>query len=471
MSASTCTACRECAPPGAWFCPSCGAPLPEPDPALIDGRYRVGEELGRGAMGIVHRAVDVELYRAVAIKIINPALTRSSTIVAQLRAEARALASVRSDHVAQVYAFGTHGGRAFFAMELVEGRPLVEIIDEHQARGRFVPLSRALTFLEQLAGGLDAVHAAGVVHRDVKPGNVIIEHGSDRPVLVDFGLAHSACSASGEVLPAGSPSYMAPEQIAGERTGPACDVYAFACSAFELLTGTVPYPGETVNEVFRGHLLATPPAPSTWRAELAPVDTIFARALAKNPTQRPRTCAALVTELVHALGQPIRGSFGDAGDVPSARESPDVLIVEPDAAFGRVCARLTGLALFGAAPRVRAARTVAEAVAELGDRAPRVLMIGAGLGRGMEELVRRVRELPGGHASTLVSLAAAGDHPRQSGTRFALHATVIPRTDDLATLLRTIHDALQSAGLEVGAAPSRAQREGSPVSRRQRPTG
>jgi serine/threonine-protein kinase len=198
---------------------------------MFDGRYAIERELGRGAMGVVHLARDVELDRLVALKVTSAALD-DETAINRFRREAKALASLRHDHVVQVYAAGRNEGRVYFAMEFVDGETLDEILIEHQAHGARIPLFRTLTLLRRIAAGLDAVHAAGLVHRDVKPSNIVVEAGTGRPVLVDFGVV-LALRLDSDPDSGGTPLYMAPEQI--HRLEPVTartDQYALACTAF-----------------------------------------------------------------------------------------------------------------------------------------------------------------------------------------------------------------------------------------------
>ena len=142
--------------------------------ATVDGRYRVDSELGRGGMGVVYLARDTWLDRNVALKVIAPTWARDSEITARFLREAKALASIRSNYVVQVYAFGVHDGSYFFAMEYVRGRTVKQLVSEHRKHGATIQTHRALTILNRIARGLDAVHAAGILHRDVKPSNIVI---------------------------------------------------------------------------------------------------------------------------------------------------------------------------------------------------------------------------------------------------------------------------------------------------------
>ncbi|APR81130.1 protein kinase [Minicystis rosea] len=271
---------------------------------VVDGRYRVESELGRGAMGVVYLARDTWLGRPVALKMIEPSwAAQSRDAASSFQREARSLASIRNQYVVQVYAFGLHGGTYFFAMEYVRGRTVRQILAEHKQNGETIPVHRTLTILGRIAQGIDAVHATGVVHRDVKPSNIAIEEHTGRPVLLDFGLAvHSDDPEA--AMACGTPQYMAPEQVglgaAAASITVRTDVYALGITAFEMLTGQLPFPTTDRAQLMRQHARKKPPALSSVRRELAPFDKIVARALAKDPDERYPSCTAFAEVLAAA---------------------------------------------------------------------------------------------------------------------------------------------------------------------------
>ncbi|MBK8254149.1 MAG: protein kinase [Polyangiaceae bacterium] len=270
---------------------------------MVDGRYVVENELGRGGMGIVYLARDTFLDRRVALKVIAPTWLGDGEIAARFQREAKALASIRSQYVVQVYAFGVHASSYFFAMEYVQGRSLKQILAEHRAHGDTVPVLRSLTILSQIAQGIDAVHTAGIVHRDVKPSNIVIEEHTGRPVLVDFGLAIPG-EDSAAALAIGTPQYMAPEQggvgVPGALVSPRTDVYALGVTAFEILTGVLPFDSTDHARLMRQHGRKTPPALSSKNPDLGPFDKSIARALAKDPADRFPSCTAFAEVLAAA---------------------------------------------------------------------------------------------------------------------------------------------------------------------------
>ncbi|MEZ4298371.1 MAG: serine/threonine-protein kinase [Polyangiaceae bacterium] len=270
---------------------------------MVDGRYAVESELGRGGMGIVYLARDTFLDRPVALKVIAPGWLGDGEIAARFKREAKALASIRSQFVVQVYAFGAHAGSYFFAMEYVPGRALKQILSEHRKHGDTIPALRTLTILSQIAQGIDAVHAQGIVHRDVKPSNIVIEEHTGRPVLVDFGLAIPNEDPAA-ALAIGTPQYMAPEQggagVPGASVTVRTDVYALGVTAFEMLTGRLPFDSTDHARLMRWHGRKQPPALSSMAADLAPFDKAIARALAKDPADRFPSCTAFAEVLAAA---------------------------------------------------------------------------------------------------------------------------------------------------------------------------
>lgn len=379
---------------------------------MIDGRYMVEREIARGSMGVVYLAQDIGLGRKVALKLIAPELAQRPEVVDYFQHEAAALASVRHENVVQVYAFGTEvhpgetDGSMFFAMEYVRGRDLDEIIAEHAEHGVDIPTYRALTILRQIASGLAAVHATGIVHRDVKPGNVVIETDSGRPVLVDFGLAMPH-DPTGKLsfAAAGSPSYMAPEQARSEEgggVGPPADVYAFGVSAFELLTGRTPFLYETIEEQLRAHTEEVPPLLSKLRPNLRPFDRVMARMLAKDPRARYEGFTSLVGALDAAIAKWRSGSTDPApsypeGGGPGRGELLRILVVDDDDAFRKVAARAAQLAFYRRQVSVSVARSGVEALSKAERAVPDLILLDLSLpGLDGVETISRLRAMPRG---------------------------------------------------------------------------
>ncbi len=277
--------------------------------ALLGDRYRLGERLAGGGMGSVYRAVDESLGRPVAVKVLRRELADEPAFLERFRREARAAAGLSHPGVAGVYDYGELGGSAFIVMELVEGETLAERI---AARGR-LPWSEAFALGEQVARALAAAHAHRLVHRDVKPGNILIGPGQ-RAKVTDFGIAKAASSATltrtGMVL--GSANYVAPEQAKGDDVGPAADQYSLGCVLFEAVCGRTPYAGANPVAIATQHVSAPVPDPRQLRPDLpVPAARLIRRALAKEPGDR----FASATAMADALAAVASGRSG----APAAR--------------------------------------------------------------------------------------------------------------------------------------------------------
>jgi ABC-type branched-subunit amino acid transport system substrate-binding protein/streptogramin lyase/predicted Ser/Thr protein kinase len=256
--------------------------------------YRIEDTLGRGGMGVVFRAVDLRLDRPVALKLIASELAQDRRFRERFLRESRLAASLDHPHVVPVYEAGEHEGQLFIAMRYVEGEDLKTLI----ARERTLAPKRALAILEGIAGALDTAHTRGLVHRDVKPANVLLDE-REHAYLSDFGLSkqHGADSTqTGGVL--GTFDYLAPEQIRGEPVDGRSDQYALGCLLYEVLAGTPPFRRESEAETLWAHMQAPPPRLDAYR-ELTPV---LERALAKEKEGRYATCTELVGAAAAALG-------------------------------------------------------------------------------------------------------------------------------------------------------------------------
>jgi serine/threonine-protein kinase len=218
----------------------------------------------------------------------------------RFRREGTLLATLEHPHIIPIHGMGELDGELFIATRLVSATLRNLILAGP------VPLDCAMTVLASVAGALDAAHAAGVVHRDVKPANVLLDPGP-QVFLGDFGLARDphgvSLTAPGQVL--GTLDYMAPELLDGERVGSATDIYGLACLAVETLTGTVPYQRDTDAAIMYAHIVDPPPRVSERRPELPPaLDDVIAAGMAKDPEDRPATAGTFVTDVLHALGRP-----------------------------------------------------------------------------------------------------------------------------------------------------------------------
>jgi serine/threonine-protein kinase len=262
------------------------------------GRYRVDDVLGSGGMALVYRARDEELDRPVAIKVLADNLAADEAFRKRFLREARLAARLAHRNVAQVYDSGEADGRPFIVMEYVEGETLADLL----VRRGSLPPAEAVELALQVCAGLEHAHRAGLVHRDIKPQNLII--GGDGTVkIVDFGIARSAhgtqLTETGSVL--GTAAYLAPEQAAGEEVTSAADLYALGVVLYEMLAGRTPHTAESLSQFLaRGH---EQPIPAL--KELAPevpeaLEDVVMRCLARVPAYRPRSAEALAIDLAAA---------------------------------------------------------------------------------------------------------------------------------------------------------------------------
>jgi serine/threonine protein kinase len=283
--------------------------------------YLLEKQIGQGGMAVVFRARDERLGRLVALKVLAPALAADQAFRQRFIRESRAAAAVDDPHIIPVYDAGESGGVLFIAMRFVRGGDVRSLL---RSQGR-LPAARAAALISAVASALDAAHAAGLVHRDVKPANMLLDvrqGRADHVYLSDFGLGKQAPSVdgltgSGQFL--GTPGYAPPEQIRGQPVDGRADQYALACTAFELLAGKLPFHPDQGLAVIGAHLSRQPPPLSKAGPGLpAAADPVIARALAKTPAQRYPSCQHFADALARALGQP-------ASTQPAARLAPHTL--------------------------------------------------------------------------------------------------------------------------------------------------
>ena len=268
---------------------------------LLVGRYSIVRELGRGGMGIVALARDVALDRPVAIKLLPPALAESPAHRARFVREARTAAALSHPHIVPIHAVEEHANVVFFVMTFVDGETLAERVR------RAGPLSSAecVRVVQEIAWALAHAHANGVIHRDVKPDNVLIERASGRVVVTDFGIARTSgpSNASGDADIAGTPRYMSPEQASGDALDGRSDLYSLGAVAFFAATGRPPFDAPSAAGVLVKHAVEPAPALASARAALPPRFTeAIDRCLAKNPADRWTSAEALATAIGSAGG-------------------------------------------------------------------------------------------------------------------------------------------------------------------------
>jgi hypothetical protein len=283
---------------------------------VLEG-YRVDSFIGQGGMGAVYEATQLSLDRTVALKIISPELSGDVTFRERFRREGLLQAVLDHPHIVPVYEAGDTEYGLFLAMRLIRGPNLKDLI-----LARELDVGRSLRILGQVADALDAAHDAGLVHRDIKPQNILVAVGRDHAFLADFGLTkmpgHRSLTAKGELV--GTLDYISPEQIRGEPASACSDVYAFAAVLQECLTGVVPFPKDSDAAVLYAHLSEPPPPVSQYRPELPQaVDDVMRRGMAKEPEDRHARAGALITELEAALGERARATIA----VPPPVQGPE----------------------------------------------------------------------------------------------------------------------------------------------------
>jgi serine/threonine protein kinase len=299
-----CPACYTENDPDALACFSCGQTLSPPIKrgTVLSGRYEIVDLIGRGGMGTVYRARDKVLGDRVAVKVLRADLSRRPEMIRRFRSEMALARKVRHPNVCRIYVAGEQHGRLFLAMELLEGKDLKTLL--RNSRGGLAPES-AFECALQIANGLQALHDVGIVHRDVKPPNVMLDH-KGIPHLMDFDIAKQhladrtdAATATGNVL--GTPEYMSPENARGDRVDFRSDIYSLGIMIFEMFTGEVPFRGETPLATVLKHLNDPLPLEGP-RAERLPASVVpvLRKALAKEPDDRYSTARGLAGALIAA---------------------------------------------------------------------------------------------------------------------------------------------------------------------------
>jgi serine/threonine protein kinase len=261
------------------------------------GDFRLVREIGRGGMGCVFLAEDLLLHRQVALKMMLPELREKPIARERFLREARAMAGVKSDHVVTIHHVTEAEGVPFFVMELLEGRPL----DQYLESGQLTEVDEFLRIAFEVAIGLQAAHARGLIHRDIKPSNIFLESPSGRVKILDFGLARpqeriTELTRSGDVV--GSPHYMAPEQAAGESVDVRADLFSFGAMLFRMTTGKLPFKGNTTYEVLMALATHTPPPLEEMNPQVpGKLSQLVQRLLQKKPSDRPTSIDEVLQDL------------------------------------------------------------------------------------------------------------------------------------------------------------------------------
>lgn len=391
----------------AWF------PTSDPDPRDRDdddstsfpfaigdvvggGRYRLGELLGAGGMGVVYGARDLRLDRPVAIKV-----ARTPELRPALRAEARALAAVRHPGVVVVHAMDEQDGHDLLVMERLVGRSLQARIDEAARTKRRFGIGETIDLLAALADVLSAAHAAGLAHRDLKPGNVMV--CGARVVLVDFGLVMPEVEIGHHDLAAGSAEYVAPEVIlraVAPGQGPLVDLYALGVLGFELLTGRTPFAARTVEQTLQNHLTKPVPDLGALRPEAPPgLVALIVDLLRREPDARPPSAEAVLWQLSALRGPDARV----AGVAPLS-----IYVVDDDPAIGAVLRRTLKRAMPQLA--VEAETDPAVAIAEIERRRPDLVLLDVNMpGLNGIEVCMALAALPAERRPVVIAMSAEAD--------------------------------------------------------------
>src|SRR5919205_433133 len=285
---------------------------------LFDGRYRIVRKLGAGGMANVYLAEDQELGRRVAIKILDDRHAADEQFVERFRREAKNAAGLSHPNIVSIYDRGEAEGTYYIAMEFLDGRSLKELI---VGRGP-APIKVAIDYARQILAAVGFAHRHGIVHRDIKPHNVLVG-GEGRLKVTDFGIARSGASQMTEVGSIiGTAQYLSPEQARGAPVDQTSDLYSVGVVLYELLTGVVPFSGESPVEIAMKHLSSTPEPPSAKRAEIPrELDLVVLRALAKDPADRYQSAEEMDADLARVA----RG----AGVSPATEEAATAIIARP----------------------------------------------------------------------------------------------------------------------------------------------
>ncbi len=319
---------------------------------LLAERYRIRRLLGSGGMADVYEALDLELDETIAVKVVHPDVANRESMVNQFKKEIKLARKIVHPNVCRIYDFGSAGDLKFVTMELVEGSTLDTLTRERTD----LDLDTKIEMFREILSGLEAAHAIGIIHRDLKPQNVMVTT-EGRAVIMDFGIARELSTdeittATSEVI--GTPAYMAPERMLGNRVDQRADIYSLGVILFELATNRRPFSGMTVFDMAQNQLSVDPPNPSAINPDLPPwLEPIILKMLAKSPEDRFQTVAELMAGL------------------PQSGRIKTVLLVDDDA----IMLNLVGVHLNQAGISVVTAKDGAEGVSMVLDKEPDLLCL------------------------------------------------------------------------------------------------
>jgi hypothetical protein len=390
---------------------------------ILHDRWRVLTELGRGGMGEVFLAEHIALGRNEALKILSPSIATDPQFVSRFRREARAVNRLRHPNIVAIYDFGQlPDGRFYLAMEYAEGDSVFRLLRQYER----LDVPRALHLLGQLAYAVHHAHSRGVVHRDLKPGNLIVGGDDDTLKVLDFGMAKIVAPDVADSTPLsmgsviwGTPRYMSPERVMGVGNDPRSDLYAIGCLAFELVVGTTPFAG-TPQEIIHSHVTEPPPVPSARQRGIpGELDAVILRLLAKEPDDRYQTAAELYAALRKVPGYPEPRTEARRRFVPIQRRPATLEPERPRAATEPGNAR-------------GALREVAEALQDLGVDDARLVSGIAYLADHERSLARLEAAQDALEHEAAAVRETVGD--REVSLRFALGELELMKSDDTAKL-------------------------------------
>jgi ABC-type amino acid transport substrate-binding protein len=284
------------------------------------GQYQLQELIGRGGMGEVYKAFDTKTDRIVALKVLPSHLAKDTVFQQRFRRESQAAAGINEPHIVPIHGFGEIDDRLYLDMRLIDGRNLGAMLGEDDDKKPLKP-ALAVLIIDQVAAALDAAHELGLIHRDVKPSNILVTK-NDFAYLIDFGLARTAgqqgLTTAGSTL--GTMAYMSPERFEGGEIDPRSDVYALTCVLYECLTASRPYPVDSLEQQIAKHINAPAPKPSAIDPKLAAFDEVIAKGMAKKPGRRYQTAGEMAAAARQALSVPVRTTGSGRHSASRARQ-------------------------------------------------------------------------------------------------------------------------------------------------------